>query len=89
LNRPTFDGNTPLRMWIALKLMRAWNNGTSGWDGQVVHIVNVWIDGGMTGPIPWPDGNPFFDEWAAQKGFSRVENSIGFRFSATLTGGRI
>jgi hypothetical protein len=80
------DPNTPLRMWIALKLLRAWNNGTAGWDGEVVYIVNVWIDLGMRSPIPWPEGNPFFDEWAAKEGFSKVENSIGFRLNAQIAG---
>lgn len=81
------DPNTPFRMHIALELLRAWNNGTAGWDGQVVYIIHRWIDGGMQGPIPWPDGNPFFDEWATGNGFSKVGDSIGFRGTVQLRGG--
>lgn len=81
------DQNTPLRMYVALRVLRAWNDGNAGWDGQVVHIVHEWVDGGMKGPIPWPDGNPFFDEWAAENGFSNVEGNIGFKGFAKLSGG--
>jgi hypothetical protein len=77
------NDNGPLRMWIALRLLRAWNNGTDGYDGEVVAILNRWIDGGMQGPIPWPN-NPFFREWAEAKGYSNVNGSVGFRFSAML-----
>ncbi len=77
------DPNTPIRMYIALKLMRAWNNGTEGFDGLLVKTVNDWIDGGLKGPIPWVE-NPFFEEWAAANGYSRVDDFIGFRATATL-----
>lgn len=80
----TAEQNTPLRMYIALKLLRAWNSGTAGYSADVVLTVNEWIDGDMKGPIPWPD-NPFFAEWATQHGFSKVAGSVGFVFTAKLT----
>lgn len=80
------DPNTPLRMFIALRLMRAWNNGTEGFDGLLVKTINDWIDAGMCGPIPWIE-NPFFAEWAKANGYSRVGNSIGFRMEMKLADG--
>jgi hypothetical protein len=77
--------NTPLRMYIALKLLRAWNSGTAGFSADVVNVVNNWIDGGMKGPIPWPDSNPFFDEWAAENGLARVDQYVGFKCTAEIT----
>lgn len=76
--------NTPLRMYIALKMLRAWNSGTAGYSADVVVIINAWIDGGMKGPIPWPD-NPFFAEWAGKNGLSKVGDYVGFRFTMELT----
>ena len=78
------DTNGPIRMFIALRLMRAWNNGTEGFDGLLVKTINDWIDGGMKGSIPWVE-NPFFEEWAKDNGYSRIDDSIGFRAMATLT----
>lgn len=78
--------NRPLRMYIALKILRAWNHGTAGFDAQVVYEVNTWIDGGMKGPIPWPGGE-FFASWAEENGFSRVGEYVGFRFSIALAEG--
>ena len=71
------DPNTPLRMHIALKVLRAWNHGTEGYSADVVLTINEWIDGGMKGPIPWPD-NPFFTEWAKGRGYSSINGYIGF-----------
>jgi hypothetical protein len=68
----------PLRMSIALRILRAWNSGTAGFDGQVVLTIHKWIDAGMNGPIPFPD-NPFFSEWAQENGFSNVDGFVGFR----------
>lgn len=76
---PHHDKNTPLRMYIALMVLRAWNSGTAGYDGTVVVTINKWIDDGMNGPIPWPD-SPFFAEWAKGKGLSNVQGHIGFVF---------
>jgi hypothetical protein len=73
-------------MFIALKLLRAWNNGAAGYSADVVLTVNRWIDGGMKGPIPWPD-SPFFAEWAAAAGFSNVKGHVGFILRATLAPG--
>lgn len=75
--------NSPLRMYIALRVLRAWNSGTAGFSADVVITINGWIDGGMKGPVPWPD-NPFFSEWAQAAGFSRVGQYIGFKFDAEL-----
>lgn len=69
--------NTPLRMHMALKMMRAWNNGTEGYSADVVMTVNKWIDGGMNGPIPYP-ASPFFDQWARKNGYSNVDGYVGF-----------
>jgi len=79
------DPNVPLRMHIALRLLRAWNDGTAGYSADVVHVVNEWLDGGMKGPIPWPD-NPFFAEWAQQNGYCNIGGAVGFRFFARMVG---
>jgi hypothetical protein len=78
--------NSPLRMYIALKLLRAWNSGTAGFDSAVVQTVNAWIDNGEKGPIPWPD-SPFFAEWARANNLSRVGDYVGFRFTAKVKDG--
>jgi len=72
------DPNASIQMWIALRVLRAWNSGTAGYDALVVWTVNNWIDAGMIGPIPWPD-SPFFAEWAAQNGLSNVSGHIAGR----------
>lgn len=77
------DPNAPLRMYIALRVLRAWNSGTMGFDSITVRTVNDWIDAGMKGPIPWPE-SPFFGLWAAAHGYSNVDGYIGFRLKATL-----
>lgn len=63
---------------VALKILRAWNSGTAGFDGQVVVTLNKWIDAGMSGPIPFPD-NPFFREWAEATDLSNVDGFVGIR----------
>jgi len=78
------DPNTPLRMYIALRLLRAWNSGTAGFSADVVMIVNRWIDEGMKGPIPWPD-NPFFEEWAEANGFVNIRGHVGFTLRVALS----
>ncbi len=75
--------NLPLRTYIALKILRAWNSGTAGFDGNVVVTINDWIDKGRQGPIPWP-GGAFFEDWAEKNGLSQVGPYIGFKFTATL-----
>lgn len=75
--------NVPLRMHIALKVLRAWNHGTAGYNSHVVGVVNEWIDNGQNGPVPWPD-EPFFAEWAEENGFSRIDDYIGFRLEMRL-----
>lgn len=77
------DQNTPLRMFIALRLLRAWNSGTEGFDSTVVITVNKWIDDGMKGPVPWPN-SPFFAEWAEANGYSNVRGNVGFRFKVKV-----
>ena len=79
----TVEPNGPLRMFIALRVLRAWNNGTEGFSGIAVKTINDWIDGKMEGPIPWPD-DPFFAEWAEKNGFAKVGAHLGFRFKAVL-----
>ena len=76
--------NVPLRLHIALKIMRAWNSGTAGFDALVVTDINAWIDRGMKGPIPWPD-SPFFAEWANKNGYAKVGEYVGFRFDMQMT----
>ena len=71
--------NGPLRMFIALNVLRAWHYGTEGFDATVVRTIWDWIDGGMDGPVPWPN-SPFFTEWAERTGYSNVDGSIGWRF---------
>lgn len=76
-------GNVPLRMYIALKILRAWNSGTAGFDALVVAGINAWIDSGMKGPVPWPE-SPFFAKWAQENGFSRIGHYVGFAFNVKL-----
>lgn len=78
------ETNSPIRMHIALKVLRAWNSGTAGFSGDVVYTVNKWIDDGMKGPVPWPD-SPFFAEWAEKNGLSNVDGYIGYRMTVQLT----
>lgn len=75
------DPNTPLRMYIALKMLRAWG-GTRVVDAA----VNKWIDAGMQGPIPFPD-SAFFAHWAKDNGYSNIDGYVGFRCVVQLTSG--
>jgi hypothetical protein len=75
--------NVPLRMHIALRILRAWNQGTAGFSASIVHVVNEWLDGGMKGPVPWIE-SPFFAEWAEQAGYAKIGRYIGFKFQARL-----
>jgi hypothetical protein len=78
------DVNTPLRMYIALRMLRAWNNGNEGYSADVVMTVHDWIDGGMEGPIPWPS-SPFFAEWATHSGYAKVNDRyVGFAFTVDV-----
>ena len=78
------DRNGPLRMYIALRLLRAWGPGTAGFSVALVDAVHGWIDLGMEGPIPWPD-DPFFAAWADERGFHKVGSAIGFRFQGVIS----
>jgi hypothetical protein len=71
------DPNTPLRMHIALKMLRAWGMGED-FHGGVVATIRTWIDEGMQGPIPWP-GGAIFEAWAEGSGYANVGGSVGFR----------
>ena len=64
----------PIRMYIALHILRAWNNGTEGFDALAVKAVHDWIDAGMKTPIAWP-GDAFFKQWADKNG---ITNAGGF-----------
>lgn len=79
--------NIGIRLYIALRLLRQFS-GLRGFDfdSEVVMIIFDWIDAGMTGPILWPD-NPFFAEWAAKNGYSKIDRFIGFKFEAELRRG--
>lgn len=79
------DPNGPLRMYIALQILRAWHYGTQGYGAVVVETVFQWIDGGMKGPVPWPD-SPFFARWAESRGYSNVDGAVGFYLSFQLGG---
>jgi hypothetical protein len=71
--------NGPLRMYMALKILRAWNSGTAGFDALVVGTIHQWIDDGdMQLPIPWPR-SPFFEEWAEKHGYANIDGHVGFR----------
>lgn len=76
------DPNTPLRMDLALKLLRAWGMGQD-YNAGVVMTVRDWIDGGMRGPIPWP-GGAFFDGWAARQGLSNVDGFVGLKITMQI-----
>ncbi len=79
--------NGPLRMYLALQMLRAWNSGTQGFEALTVSTVNKWIDDGMSGPIPWPE-SPFFAEWAEKRGFSNIDGYVGFRATVTSDAAR-
>jgi hypothetical protein len=79
--------NVPIRSYIALKILRAWNHGTAGFETEVIRVINGWFDSGMKGPIPWPD-SPFFSEWAQQVGLSKVGQYVGYKFDAALLEGK-
>lgn len=81
-----FETNRPLRMYIALKILRAWNSGSAGFDSLVVLIIHDWIDAGMKGPVPYPT-SPFFREWAESNGLSNIHGNVGYRFTAHIVGG--
>jgi hypothetical protein len=80
--RSLYD-NVPLRMFIAIKILRAWNSGIAGYCGDAVATVNQWIDGGMQGPIPFPQ-SPFFAEWATKNGLSNIDGFVGFILKGDL-----
>jgi len=71
--------NAPIRMYIALRILTAWNNGSAGYSLIVVSTVNKWFEDGMVGPVPWPDSR-FFEEWAKDLGYANVDGYVGFRF---------
>ena len=75
--------NVPIRMYLALKILRAWNSGTEGFCSAAVATINAWLDSGMKGPLPWPD-SPFFTEWAEHNGLSNVGGYVGFKFQMNL-----
>jgi hypothetical protein len=78
-----FRENGPLRMYIALRMLRAWDYGTEGYDALVLMAVWRWMDGGMKGPILWPE-SPFFNQWAQENGLARVGDYVGFRFEVAF-----
>lgn len=75
------ETNTPVRMYIALKMLRAW--ALESFDGGVVVILKDWIDRGMKGPIPFPE-SPFFAEWASNNGLTNIDGSVGFMLRGEL-----
>lgn len=75
--------NTPIRMRFALLMLREFGGIGAAYDSLVVLKVTEWIDGGMQGPVPWPD-SPFFSEWAKEKGWTNVDGFVGFRFTVSL-----
>lgn len=74
------DALTNNRMYIALRVLHAWHNGTAGYCAENVLIVHDWIDRGMTGPIPYPK-SPFFREWAERNGFADIDGGIAVRLN--------
>lgn len=80
-----FDENGPLRMWIALKVLRAWGHRTEHNDGwTIVQTIHDWIDGGMKGPVPWPEC-PLFEQWARDNGYSKIDGQwVGWRLEVKL-----
>ena len=76
------DPNTPIRMHLALKVLRKWGMGQN-YNAHAVVAIRDWLDRGMSGPIPWP-GGAFFDEWAAEEGLANVDGFVGLRFTMEL-----
>lgn len=81
-NSSTVDPNTPLRMHLALKMLREWGMGEN-FHGGVVATIRKWIDDGKPGPIPWP-GGAIFEEWATKEGLANVDGFVGLRVTMQI-----
>lgn len=69
-----------MRFRVALLILRAW--GSAGeQQGGVTAVIHRWIDGGMEGPVPWPDDTAF-GRWAARNGLGRDNGHISHWFAA-------
>ncbi len=79
---PAVDPNTPLRMHLALKMLRAWAMGEN-FHGGVVSTIRDWLDNDKVGPIPWP-GGAIFERWAAREGLANVDGYVGLRVTMEI-----
>ncbi len=79
------QGARLLQLRLALQILRSWSGGEPH-SAAVADVIHRWIDAGMEGPAPWPD-DPAFSPWAARKGLSNVNGSVGhWMFALSTTG---
>ena len=69
------------RLCLVIQIVRAWCIGEQRHSEAVTRNVRAWIDGGLRGPLPWPD-DPAFDAWAVKQGLLNNQGHVGFRRSA-------
>lgn len=75
------QGARVLHLQVALCILRAWGGAGEPRAAGVLGVVHGWIDGGMEGPVPWPE-DPAFRAWAARQGLGEVGGHIGPWLSA-------
>ncbi len=80
----TAQGHCLLRLQVVVLVLRAWSGSGGLRSAAVTQALEGWIDGGMTGPVPWPD-EPAFAHWAARHGLGQVRGSIGHWGAASHT----
>ena len=69
------QGQRVIRMRVALQILRAWSGRPT--TDAIPAAIHGWIDGGMEGPVPWPEGAGF-RSWAARAGLGNVGGYIGY-----------
>jgi hypothetical protein len=77
------QGNKIMRLRTALLILREFGGLGHGYHGGVMAVISRWLDGGMDGPILWPD-SPFFASWATDQGMSNVDGAVGYRLKFKL-----
>ncbi len=80
----TLQGYRLLRLQVAVLVLRAWSGSGGLRSAAVTQTLEGWIDGGMNGPVPWPD-DAAFAHWAARQGLGQVRGSIGHWGAAPQT----
>ena len=67
------------QMRAVLSMLRAFGLAR---DGEAVGAaISAWVEGGMDGPLRWPDC-PGFDDWAAAHGLACVDGRVSVALAA-------